>query len=82
MKLHGDFVECALYGKISHLEEIIPKIANKIANLENKQWRFGQKRLRKGKLYMNTALGFKPSILTPDLQVPKDTRRIIEQTKP
>lgn len=37
MKLHGDFVECALYGKISHLEEIIPKIANKIANLENKQ---------------------------------------------
>lgn len=34
MKLHGIFVECILYRNVSNLEEIIPKIANKIANLE------------------------------------------------
>ena len=37
MKLHGIFVECALYGNMFNLEEIIPKIVNKIANLKNKQ---------------------------------------------
>lgn len=77
MKLHGIFVEYALYGNIFNLEEIIPKIVNKIASLKNKQWCFGQNNLRKGKLYANTALGFKCSILTPDFQVSKDTRRII-----
>lgn len=34
MKLHGIFVEHILYRNVSNLEEIIPKIANKIANLE------------------------------------------------
>lgn len=37
MKLHGIFVEYALYGNIFNLEEIIPKIVNKIASLKNKQ---------------------------------------------
>lgn len=35
LKLHGIFVEYVLYGNRSNFEEIIPKIANIIANLEN-----------------------------------------------
>lgn len=34
MKLHGIFVEYILYRNVSNLDEIIPQIANKIANLE------------------------------------------------
>lgn len=35
----------------------------------------------KGKLHVNSDLGFKYSILTPGFQAPKDTSRNLEQTE-